>query len=101
MFSKSIPFFLVVVASLVLFANQPAMAHDKAEGTVVEAKEGKLTFVPKGKEKSSMYEFAKEATITVDGKSAKIGDLKKGFVVTMSLGEQHVIKSVVAVSKAK
>lgn len=101
MFSKSLPFFLVVVASLVLFANQPAMAHDKAAGTVVEVKDGKLTFIPKGKEKSSSYEFAKEATVSVDGKAGKVGDLKNGFVVTMSLGEQHVIKSVVAVSKVK
>jgi hypothetical protein len=98
MLSRSLPFLLAMLA-LVLYAVEPAYAHDKAEGTVVKAGEGKLT--AKGKNQEHTHDVAKEATVTLDGKPAKLEDLKEGFHVVVMFGEKHVITKIEAHSKAK
>jgi hypothetical protein len=89
------------MALLALGSTQQAYAHDKAEGTLVEVKDGKLTLTAKGNGKKSTMNIGKEATVTLDGKPAKVVDLKAGFSVTLALGEEHVITKIEALSKPK
>ena len=84
---------------LTLFAINPVAAHDSEEGTVVKAGEGKLILTAKGQEKQLTREVAKEATITLNGKAAKLEDLKPGIHVKLSLGAKHVVTKIEAVSK--
>ena len=81
MFRRSLLLVFVVVAASALVARS-AIAEDKAhDGTVVSAGAGKLTMTFKGDEKKHTHDVAKNATITVDGKAAKLEDLKAGFHV--------------------
>jgi hypothetical protein len=100
MFTKSLPLLLAILGLTVLM-SQTVYGHDKAEGTIVQVKEGKLTFTSKGSDKKNTYDIAKEVTVSLDGKPAKTEDLKEGFTVALSLGEKHIIKSIVAQSKPK
>ncbi|MBI3468082.1 MAG: hypothetical protein HY000_34175 [Planctomycetes bacterium] len=100
MLSRSLPFLLATLV-LALYAVEPALGHDKAEGTVVQAGEGKLTLAVKGNDKKHTLDVAKEATVTLDGKAAKLEDLKEGFHIVAMLGEKHVITKIDAHSKAK
>jgi hypothetical protein len=99
MFSRSVPILLASLA-LVLYAVKPASAHDKEEGTVVKAGEGKLILTGKGKQ-THTREVAKDAPVTLDGKPAKLEDLKEGFHVVVALGEKHLVTKIEAHSKAK
>lgn len=98
MLSRSLPFLLASLV-LVLYAVEPAYAHEKAEGTVVKAGEGKLT--AKANDKEHTHDVAKDAIVTLDGKPAKLEDLKEGFHVVVMFGEKHVITKIDAHSKAK
>ncbi len=100
MFSRSAAVFLAMLA-LALFAVKPALAHEKEEGTVVKAGEGKLVLTSKGKEKPNTREVAKDAPVTIDGKPAKLEDLKEGFHVVVTLGEKHLVTKIEAHSKIK
>ena len=99
MFFRCVPAFLAALL-LVLYAAQPACAHDKEEGTVVKAGEGKLVLTLKG-QKQVTREVAKDAPVNLDGKSAKLEDLKEGFHVGVALGPKHVVTKIEAHSKAK
>lgn len=46
-------------------------------------------------------EVGKEATVTIDGKPAKLEDLKEGFYVAVALGAKHLATKIDAHSKAK
>ena len=39
--------------------------------------------------------------MTIDGKPAKLEDLKEGFHVVVALGEKHLVTKIEAHSKAK
>jgi hypothetical protein len=99
MLSRSLPV-LVAMLVLSLYAVEPAFAHDKAEGTVVKAGDGKLTAKGKGGMEHT-HDVAKQATVTLDGKPAKLEDLKEGFHVVVMFGEKHVITKIDAHSKPK
>jgi hypothetical protein len=99
MLAKSLPF-LFAVALAVVWA-QPAAAHDRAEGTFVQAKDGKLTLTTKNSDKKNTFDIGKDATISLDGKPAKLEDLKEGFSIAVALGEKHVITKIEAQSKPK
>jgi hypothetical protein len=43
---------------------------------------------------------AKEASVTIDGKPAKLEDLKEGLHVTVALGAKHLATKIDAHSKA-
>ena len=101
MLRRSMLWFLAAIA-VSLFAGKPAFADDKPhEGTVVSAAAGKLTMTLKGDEKKHTHDVAKDAKITLDGKAAKLEDLKAGFHVKVTMDDKHVITAVEAHSKAK
>jgi len=92
----------VAALALVLFVSQTSLAADKThQGTVVKAGDGKLTMTDKqGKEHSHIIPAATE--ITLDGKAAKLEDLKAGFSVTVSTKEdEKTVTKVEATSKNK
>jgi hypothetical protein len=100
MFLRCLPVYLAALI-LALNAAQPAFAHDKEEGTVVKAGEGKLVLTAKGQQKQLTRNVAKDAPVTLDGKPAKLEDLKEGFHVAVALGPKHVVTKIEAHSKAK
>ena len=101
MLRRSLLVFLVAVATA-LFAFQPAFADDKPhEGTVVSAGDGKLTMTFKGDAKKHTHDVSKNATITVDGKAAKLEDLKAGFHIKVTMDDKHAVTKIDAHSKAK
>ncbi len=100
MFTRSLPLLLAFVGLTVLM-NQPAFGHDKAEGTFVQVKDGKLTLTTKGSDKKNSFDVAKDATVSLDGKAAKLEDLKEGFTIVVMLGAKHVVNKIEAQSKAK
>ncbi len=90
---------ILLAALLFCTVVQKTYAHDKDEGVVVKVSEGKLVF--KIKEREVTREVAKEAAVTLDGKSAKLEDLKEGLHVTVALGAKHVATKIDARSTAK
>ena len=101
MLRRSMLWFLATVA-VAVFAGQPAFADDKPhEGTVVSAATGKLTMTMKGDEKKHTHDVAKAAKISLDGKAAKLEDLKAGFHITVTMDDKHVVTAIEAHSKAK
>jgi Cu/Ag efflux protein CusF len=89
---------VMVVALLLGFASV-AMA-DEAKGTIksVDADKGTVTVTVDGKDMTCMV--AKDCKITVAGKEAKIGDLKKDAKVTVTYKKDgdKIVASAIAAS---
>lgn len=89
--------------ALMVSAQRLAVADDKDaeehEGILVKAGDGKLTMTVKGEDKEHTMNVAKDAKISVDGKVAKLADLKKGYHVTVTAHGDHGVIKVVAHSK--
>ena len=88
---------------MIVSVQRLAVADDKDakdhEGIVVKAGEGKLTMTAKGEEKEHTMNVAKDAKISLDGKEAKLANLKKGYHVTVTTHGDHGVIKVVAHSK--
>lgn len=94
----------IAIASLALsvFVTGEVSAKDhEHEGLVVKAADGKLTMTYKGKTEKHTHEVAKDAKITLDGKAAKLEDLKEGNHVKVTAHDEHGIVKIEAHSKAK
>lgn len=90
--------------ALTVFTSQPVLAQDKEathEGKVVKAGDGKLTMTSKAKDDKHTHDVAKDAKITLDGKAAKLEDLKEGYHVTVTTHGKHGIVKIEAHSKDK
>jgi hypothetical protein len=88
------------VAVLAFAVCQSALAADEThEGTVVKAGSGELTMTMKGDEKRHTHEVAKDAVVKLDGKAAKLDELKAGFHVTVTIDAKHVVTKIEAHSK--
>ena len=100
-----IPCLLIVAAALVALAGRPLLAaDDKAhehEAHVVKVADGKITLHFKGADKPHTHDVAKDAAITLDGKKAKLEDLKEDFPVKVTMDDKHVITKIEARSKDK
>jgi len=98
-----IPFLAIVILALVaLVAPSPLTADDKMhEATVLQAGDGKITLTFHGDAKKHVHEVAKDAVITLDGKPAKLEELKEGFPVKVMLNDKSVISMIDAKSKKK
>jgi Cu/Ag efflux protein CusF len=94
-------FVLAVAAGLVAFAT-PALADEKEgthEGKVVKAEKGKLTMTDKDGKKEHSHDIGADAKITMDGKEAKLEDLKAGTMVKVTAekkGDKVVVTKVEA-----
>lgn len=101
MLRLSVPLFLFAIA-VAIFATQPAFAEDKThDGSIVSAGAGKLTMTMTGDDKKHTHDVAKDAKISLDGKAAKLEDLKAGFHVKVTIDDKNIAKAIEAHSKAK
>ena len=100
MVKRCLPLF---AAALIVFVGQQSVsADDKVhEATVVKAGDGKITLTFKGDEKKHEHDVAKDAKITLDGKDAKLEDLKEGATVKATMDDKFVVHKIEAKSKAK
>lgn len=96
---------LIAAALVFLGWGSPAGAEDKKdgvhEGHVVKVADGKLTMVGADK-KEVTHEVTKDAKITLDGKEAKLADLKEHTMVKVTMkieGEKHTITKIEAETK--
>ena len=97
-------FLSLAALALGVFASGSALAADKDsehEGKVVKAGDGKLTMTSKGKDDKHTHDVDKDAKITLDGKEAKLGDLKEGYHVTVTTHGKHGVVKIDAHSKDK
>jgi hypothetical protein len=92
-----------MAVALVALAGQPLRAADDKvhEATVVKAGDGEITLTFKGDDQKHMHDVAKDATITLDGKKAKLEELKEGFPVKVTWDDKFVITKIEAKSKDK
>ncbi|MCE9562399.1 MAG: hypothetical protein K8U57_10130 [Planctomycetes bacterium] len=98
MVKRCLPLF---AAALIVFVGQQAVsADDKVhEATVVKAGDGKITLTFKGDEKKHEHDVAKDAKITLEGKVAKLEDLKEGFPVKLTMDDKFVVHKIEAMAK--
>jgi hypothetical protein len=94
---------LVAALALAAFVAGPSRAEDKGsthEGDVVKAAAGKLTMTGTDK-KEHTHDVAKDAVITIDGKSAKLEDLKPRAHVKVTTDDKDMVTKIEARSPAK
>ena len=92
---------LALVAALVVLSPTAWAADKTHDGIVVSAAEGKLVMTDKDGKNEHTHTIATAAKITLDGKAAKLADLKKGDAVKVTAGEDGAVKSVAATRSAK
>jgi hypothetical protein len=89
--------------ALVAFVGAPALAADEKaahEGHVVKVAAGKLTMTGSDK-KEHIHDVAKDAEITLDGKKAKLEDLKPHAHVKVTMDDKHTITKIEAHSPTR
>ena len=98
-----ISFLAIAAVALVALVGLPLLAaEDKVhEATVVKAGEGKITLTFKGDDSKHTHDVAEDAKITLDGKKAKLGDLKEGFSANVVMDDKFVVTKIAAKSKDK
>lgn len=98
-----ISFLAVATVAVVALAGLPLLAADDKvhEATVVKAGDGKITLTFKGDDKKHTHDVAKDAKITLDGKDAKLEDLKEGFPVKLTMDDKFVVHKIEATAKKK
>jgi hypothetical protein len=101
MMYRTLPLVLAVVAFLVFLS--PAVAADKThEGKIVKAGNGELTMTDKDGSNKHTHKIPLTATITCDGKDCKLEDLKEGFFVKVTTGQDETtVVRVEALTKEK
>jgi hypothetical protein len=75
-------FFVAVALSWVMSAH--AQAADSHQGKVVETSAGKLVMTDMDGKKEHSMEVSASATVTRDGKEAKLTDLQAGDTITVT-----------------
>jgi competence protein ComGC len=104
----------LVVLALALFVSMPALAADQKgadkaadkgnthTGKIVKVDANKLTMVGKDAKDEHTHTLAPDAQVTIDGKQAKLEDLKKDMFVrvTTKEGDKNTAIKVEASNKA-
>jgi hypothetical protein len=89
MMYRALPVVLAVLA-LLLFLSPAAFAEDKVhEGKVVKAGDGQLTMTDKDGTNKHTHKVPASAIIKCDGKECKLEDLKEGYFVKVTTGEDE------------
>jgi hypothetical protein len=66
------------------------------EGTVVSAGDHKLTMTATGSKEEHSHDVGADAHITLNGKEAKLSDLKKGDKVKVTMGTDKKVSKIEA-----
>src|SRR5437868_2162729 len=95
---------LVIALAVALLMAVPIYAADKDkdnthEGVAVKAADGKLIMTMKDDKKEHTHAVAKDAKITVDGKLAKLDDIKEGITLKATTDDKNVAIAIDATSK--
>ena len=89
MFKQVLSTLVVTLAVAILVL--PAFAAEKThEGSVVSVAEGKLVMVDKDGKNEHTHVIATTTKVTIDGKVAKLADLKKGDKIKVTADEGKV-----------
>jgi cell envelope opacity-associated protein A len=98
---KSLLLGLFATVAVAVYAQATWAAEDKThEGFVVSVAEGKLTMADKDGKNEHTHDIPATARITLDGKAAKLADLKKGDSVKVTAGADGKV-SAIAATRAK
>jgi formylmethanofuran dehydrogenase subunit D len=76
---------LVVITALIVLVPHCLAEEKTHEGTVVSAADGKLVMTDKDGKNEHTHMIAATTSVTLNGKAAKITDLKKGDAVKVTL----------------
>jgi nitrous oxidase accessory protein NosD len=88
---------LVAAFALAALVCGTATAADKThEGTVVSAAAGKLVMVDKDGKNEHTHTVGATTKVTLDGKAAKLEDLKKGDAVKVTADEAGKVSAIAA-----
>ncbi len=102
MFTRRTISLCMVAFAVTAFAGRAALAEDKThEGTIVSVEAHKFTMTGKTDEKKHSHDVGKDVKITLDGKTAKLDELKAGHHVKVTTDAKGVVTKVDATSKAK
>ena len=84
---------VVAVLALVCFVAAPALAEkaDTHDGTFVKADDKTLTMKGKG-DKEHSHALAKDVKVTLDGKEAKLADIKAGTKIKVPIADKKATK---------
>lgn len=82
MLYRVVLFFVAITLSWVMSA--PTHAADSHQGKVVDTNAGKLVMTDMEGKKEHSMEVSTSATVTRDGKEAKLADLKAGDTITVT-----------------
>ena len=96
MFQKFAIGFVAALALAALVGGTAMAAEKTHEGTVVSAVGGKLTMVDKDGKNEHSHMVAATTKISLDGKAAKLEDLKKGDVVKVTTDDAGKVTAIVA-----
>ena len=101
MFARMIPA-LVIACSLAIVVSRVSAIDEKThEGRVVSVAEGKLVMTDKGGGNEHTHQVPDTAKVTLDGKAARLTDLKKNDMVTVTVDGGGKVTSVAAQHAAK
>jgi len=88
---------LTGVVAMFFALGATVSADETTKGTIKSTDTGRNEVVLKGTIKDTVYELAKDATVWLDGKRAKLADLKaddKAVVVFTKSGDHYIASSV-------
>ncbi len=94
MFQKLAMGFVVVLALAAVVCGTAAAAEKTHEGTVVSAAAGKLVMLDKDGKNEHSHTIAATTKVTLDGKEAKLEDLKKGDAVKVTTDDGGKVTAV-------
>jgi hypothetical protein len=80
----------------VTFAKDEGKDSNTHEGTVVSVSDGKLVMSGKDATDEHTHDVGATATITLNGKEAKLTDLKKGDKVKVTMGADKKVSKIEA-----
>ena len=93
---------LIVSVAVLAMATSAVYAADKThEGKVVSVAEGKLTMTDNDGKNEHNHAIAATAKITLDGKEAKLADLKKGDAIKVTQDDAGKVTAVAATRAKK
>jgi len=88
---------LMLGVALTALVSSAVVAADKAhEGTVVSAAEGKLVMTDKDGKNEHTHMVATATKVTLDGKDAKLIELKKGDAVKVMMDPEGKVVAISA-----
>jgi hypothetical protein len=94
MFRVVAPF--VAALAIVALIGGVALAEKSHDGLVVSVAEGKLTMTDAGGKNEHSHTIGTDAKISLDGKDAKLADLKKGDKITVTQDDAGKVTAVKA-----